>query len=87
MPTDIKEETEAARDYGGSKRVVERYTVDVSKTPAGEAAAALRDADQTTGQTTFNDVGRMGEEGVGVVRVERAGDKILGAEDEDGKRK
>lgn len=78
MPSDIKRETEAAREYGGTKRPVDTYVVDVEKTPVGEAASTMKKVDQMTGQTTFNDVGKMDDqEGVGVIHLERAGDDDL----------
>lgn len=76
MPSDIKKETEAAQEYGGTKRpVLDTFVVDVDKTPAGEAASTMKKVDQMTGQTTFNDVGKMDDqEGVAVIHLERAGD-------------
>lgn len=55
------------RDAAGSGEKIEVYT---EETPSGRVAAALKSSDQMTGQT-FNDVGRMDEEGV--VRVDRHG--------------
>ncbi|KAK6126294.1 hypothetical protein DH2020_039939 [Rehmannia glutinosa] len=46
--------------------------VDVEETPGGAAAAALKYSDQVTGQA-FNDVGRMDEEVVTRVRLDRPG--------------
>ncbi|CAN0879982.1 Pentatricopeptide repeat-containing protein At5g03800 [Linum grandiflorum] len=73
QPGDVVEETVAAREHGGAGRVrvgsrKEEGAMPVEKTWPGAVAATLKAADQMSGQT-FNDVGRMGDEGV--VHVEK----------------
>lgn len=63
MPTDVVEQTRAAREYGGTRRGTEgEKVVVVDETPVGATAHTLKAADQMTGQT-FNDVGKLGSEG------------------------
>lgn len=56
MPSDIVEETRAAREHGGTGRTV--VEVNVEGTRPGKVTTSLKASDQMTGQT-FNDVGRM----------------------------
>jgi len=59
MPSDIVEETRAAREHGGTGRTVVEVKVEDSK--PGKVATSLKASDQMTGQT-FNDVGRMDDD-------------------------
>lgn len=65
------QDEDSDNDHDKRKReVVDVVLVNVEGTPVGQAAATLKAADQATGQT-FNDVGRLDNEGKGVVVVER----------------
>jgi len=71
MPSDIVDQTRAARERGtktdeeGGRKVV----VSVEETPAGAGADLLKDADQISGQSfSPNDVGKFGGEGTGYRR-------------------
>ncbi|CAN1860374.1 Late embryogenesis abundant protein ECP63 [Linum perenne] len=69
-PEDVVEETKAAREHGGTGRRSggDQSEMPLEKTRPGAVAATIKAADQMSGQT-FNDVGRMGDEGV--VHVEK----------------
>lgn len=67
MPTDVVEETREAREEGvtGRREVpedAEKVEIKVEETRPGAVASTLKAADQMTAQT-FNDVGRMDDEG------------------------
>ncbi|KAK4272794.1 hypothetical protein QN277_021300 [Acacia crassicarpa] len=65
QPSDVVEETRAARERGGAGRRWgrgEEVLIEVEESRPGAVADTLKAADQMTGQT-FNDVGRMGDEG------------------------
>lgn len=62
LPSDVVEETIAAREHGGTRRNVEVIEVDIEETQPGYIASKLKEADQMSGQT-FNDVGRIDDEG------------------------
>lgn len=68
MPTDVVEETRAAREEGGAGRGevpedAEKVEIKAVETRPGAVASTLKAADQMTAQT-FNDVGRMDDERV-----------------------
>lgn len=67
------EEPRAARKHGSTGRTVPAGTVenDIEETHPGAIAETLKAADQITGQT-FNDIGRIDEEGA--IRIERKED-------------
>ncbi|XP_011006298.1 PREDICTED: embryonic protein DC-8-like [Populus euphratica] len=71
---DIAEETKAARERGGTGRKClnkdtgnEEMVIPIEENATGAVASILKASDQMSGQT-FNDVGRMDDEGV--IRVE-----------------
>lgn len=66
-PSDVVEETRAARERGGTGRRGEEVLVEVEESRPGAVADTLKKADQMSGQT-FNDVGRVEEEGT--IRVQ-----------------
>ncbi|KAJ0089010.1 hypothetical protein Patl1_32309 [Pistacia atlantica] len=72
--TDVVEETRAAREHGSTGRTVpvERVEINIEETRPGAIAETLKTADQMTGQT-FNDVGRIDDEGT--IRIERKEDR------------
>ena len=67
QPSDVVEETRAARERGGTGRRGEEVLVEVEESRPGVVADTLKKADQMSGQT-FNDVGRVEEEGT--IRVQ-----------------
>ena len=62
-PSDVVEETRASRERGGTGRRGEEVLVEVEESRPGAVADTLKKADQMSGQT-FNDVGRVEEEGI-----------------------
>lgn len=74
---DIAEETRAARERGGTGRKClnkdtgkEEMVIPIEENATGAVASILKASDQMSGQT-FNDVGRMDDEGVIRVEMER----------------
>ncbi|XP_054804399.1 embryonic protein DC-8-like [Prosopis cineraria] len=67
QPSDVVGETRAARERGGTGRRGEEVLIEVEETRPGAVADTLKAADQMTDQT-FNDVGRVGDEGT--IRVQ-----------------
>ncbi|XP_028789978.1 late embryogenesis abundant protein ECP63-like [Neltuma alba] len=65
-PSDVVEETRAARERGGAGRRGEEVLVEVEESRPGAVADTLKAADQMAGQ--INDVGRVGDEGT--IRVQ-----------------
>lgn len=81
-PTNVVEESRAAREEGSTGRTktpamvevpVEKVEIGIRDTRPGAVAAALKKSDQMFGQT-FNDPGSMGDEGK-VVRERRVVDE------------
>lgn len=62
--------TEGKRVAADAERTQVEMLDDQEETPAGATASTLKEADQISGQT-FNDVGRIDEEGVTRVRLVR----------------
>lgn len=61
-PSDVVEESRATREQGGTGRRGEQVVIEVEESRPGAVADTLKAADQMTGQT-FNDVGRIDDEG------------------------
>lgn len=71
QPSDVVDETRAAREHGSTgRKEAGKVVVDVEETWPGYIAAKLKESDQMAGQT-FNDPGRRDDEGG--IRLDRQG--------------
>lgn len=68
MKSKLTQPVDVVERHGGAERPGEKVMINVEETRPGGVAEMLKASDQMTGQT-FNDVGRLRDEGT--IRVER----------------